>query len=308
MLIQKEGHGATKITSDFEHEIQCLESTFRTEIEPELLQDLTRDQDSLIDKLLLEVSCGVGGQEAMLFASELFNLYERYCIFKNWTFSSINCDSSNLGGIRSASVQISGTQCFYHLRNEAGVHRVQRIPLTEKSGRVHTSTAAVHVIPVDNRQGSLSVIDERDVKMTTKRATGAGGQHVNKTESAVVLTHVPTNTVVECQEERHQYLNREKAMQKLQMILTLKERERIIDNYERTKTTQVPSKDRNQKIRTYNFPQDRITDHRLSDNIHNIRSMMEGNDVSKLEEIIKRLNDNAKKQVIDNLIKELYCK
>lgn len=296
-------HG--QLTSEVLAEIESLEVKFRSDIEPLVLQELTRDQDLLIKTLLLEVSCGVGGQEAMLFAGELFSLYEKYCLFKGWSTSSISCDSSDLGGIRSASVQISGDQCFYELRNEAGVHRVQRTPKTEKTGRVHTSTAAVHVIPVDESQGSGITVDSKDLKMTTKRSSGAGGQHVNKTESAVVITHIPTGITVECQEERHQYINREKAIKKLQQLLTLRERDKVIERYEQTKSTQVVTKDRSEKVRTYNFPQDRITDHRLSENIHDIRSLMDGNDVTKLETIIGLLNEQTRGMALDNLFKEL---
>ena len=294
----------TSLSSELNHDLQMIQEEFLVDLEPGILHELTRDEDFFIKTVLLEVSAGVGGQEAMLFAAELLNLYEKYCASKGWSVSSLSFNGSDLGGIKSASIEISGQECFYYLRNEAGVHRVQRVPSTEKTGRVHTSTAAVTIIPVDEREGQGVTIDPKDIKVSTKRSSGPGGQLVNKKESCVVITHIPTNITVECQEERHQFKNREIALNKLQNLLTLRQRDSILEKYEKTKGNQVVTKDRSQKVRTYNFPQDRITDHRLSDNVHDIRSFMEGN-TEKLDKIIAQLNQQACKTNIEKLIKEI---
>jgi len=241
----------------------------------------------------------VGGQEAMLFAAQLLHVYEQYSLSKGWTFSSIKYDESDLGGIRSASIQIKGQQCFFHLRHEAGVHRVQRIPKTEKSGRIHTSTVAVHVIPV--REGVSIVIEDKDLEFSTKRSSGKGGQHVNKTESCAIIKHLPTGITVECQEERQLHVNKERALKKLEQLLILREKERIIDEYEKTKSFQVRNKSRSEKVRTYNFPQDRITDHRLRENVHDIKSFMEGSP-EKLDAIIQQLNEEGSKQFLETFL------
>ena len=196
--------------------LQRLES-FESTITDELAMC---DEDLHVNQLILEVTDGVGGQEAMLFAEELSALYEHFARSQGWDFEVIARIPSDLGGVRSMAAQVSGRDCFKLLRNEGGVHRVQRIPKTEKSGRVHTSTVAVTVIPL--LPSALPDIASRDVKMTTVRSSGAGGQHVNKTESCVQLTHLATGISVECQEERSQLANRERAMEKLRQLLALR--------------------------------------------------------------------------------------
>lgn len=263
---------------------------------------LLHDEDNAVDRVLLEVICGVGGQEAMLFAAELVHVYQQFACSKGWEYSEIRSDESDLGGVKSYAAQIAGESCFNYLRHEAGVHRVQRIPRTEKSGRVHTSTVAVHVIPV--LPESDVVIDKKDLQISTSRSTGAGGQHVNKTESCILIKHLPTGIQVECQEERSQIRNKEIALQKLRQILMLREKEKIISEYQKRKKIQVSSLSRSEKIRTYNFPQDRITDHRLSENVHDLKSFMRG-DADRMTQLIQQLGQKAENEYIMQIIKSL---
>ena len=263
---------------------------------------LLHDEDNSVDKVLLEVICGVGGQEAMLFAAELVHVYQQFVLNKGWEFSEIRSDLSDLGGIKSFAAQITGESCFKYLRHEAGVHRVQRIPKTEKSGRVHTSTVAVHVIPVPEE--SEIVIDKKDLEITTARSTGAGGQHVNKTESCILIRHLPTGIQVECQEERSQLKNKEIALRKLRQILILREKERIVFEYQKRKKIQVSNLSRSEKIRTYNFPQDRITDHRMSENVHDLKSFMRG-DADRMTQLMQQLGQKAEDEYIKQIIKSL---
>lgn len=231
---------------------------------------------------IFEVTSGAGGSEAMLFASELFAIYSRYFTFKNWSFHVETCDRADLGGLRFARGIINGTRVFEDLAQEAGVHRVQRIPETEKSGRMHTSTVSIALLP----RSLLDInISDRDIEITTKRASGAGGQFVNKTESAVRILHKPTGIAVEAQEHRTQPDNKRSAMNKLIERIRTVELEKLTQQSSTMKKSQVGQMNRNEKIRTYNFPQDRITDHRIGKSYYNLRKLFEG-DVTILEKII----------------------
>lgn len=212
---------------------------------------------------MFEISAGVGGKEAMLFANELSIMYENYFDYKNWTITEKENDMDN-EYLRHFKVKLEGTNIWEHLKYEAGVHRVQRIPKTESRGRIHTSTVSIACIPIT--LNSNLVIHDKDIRMETKRASGAGGQHVNKTESAVRITHIPSGISVDSQEDRSQLKNREICMRKLKQILLDQQIKESFDKYMKTRKSQIGQANRNEKIRTFNFNQDRVTDHRLTSN------------------------------------------
>ncbi|XP_028158749.1 peptide chain release factor 1-like, mitochondrial [Ostrinia furnacalis] len=255
--------------------------------------------------ILLEVTAGAGGQEAMLFARELFELYESYANYKDWEVDIASFEKSDIGGIRKASMLISGYGVPELMSMEAGVHRVQRIPATEKGGRIHTSTVSVAVLPQPT-EIELN-IPERDITIETKRASGAGGQHVNTTDSAVRLIHVPTGTVVECQEGRSQIKNKEIAMQKLRTVLLQKQVEEQTSKTQQQRKSQVGSGNRNEKIRTYNYPQDRVTEHRDGGStLHSLKTFMEGGE--QLEQLQESLLKQQRYQALIEEIQEFTKK
>ncbi|XP_063823572.1 peptide chain release factor 1-like, mitochondrial [Ostrinia nubilalis] len=255
--------------------------------------------------ILLEVTAGAGGQEAMLFARELFELYESYANYKDWEVDIASFEKSDIGGIRKASMLISGYGVPELMSMEAGVHRVQRIPATEKGGRIHTSTVSVAVLPQPT-EIELN-IPERDITIETKRASGAGGQHVNTTDSAVRLIHVPTGTVVECQEGRSQIKNKEIAMQKLRTVLLQKQVEEQTSKTQQQRKSQVGSGNRNEKIRTYNYPQDRVTEHRDGGStLHSLKTFMEGGE--QLEQLQENLLKQQRYQALIEEIQEFTKK
>ncbi|MCL4513103.1 MAG: peptide chain release factor 1 [Candidatus Eremiobacteraeota bacterium] len=233
--------------------------------------------------VLMEVRAGTGGEEAALFAAQLLRMYTRFAERKGWKTELMNLNATGLGGIKEAVFSIQGKHAWSLLKFESGVHRVQRVPETESSGRVHTSTATVAVLP--EAEEVDVVIQESDLKIDTFRASGAGGQYVNKTESAIRITHVPTGFVVACQDERSQRQNREKAMRILRTHLYEIKMRKQIEEQENLRRQQVGTGERSEKIRTYNFPQSRITDHRLSDSFHNVQEIMDGN----LDELMESL-------------------
>lgn len=233
---------------------------------------------------ILEIRAGTGGEEAALFAAGLFRMYEKYAMKNGWKFEVMNISETGIGGYKEAVASVSGKDVFAKLKFESGAHRVQRVPETESAGRVHTSAATVAVLP-EAEEVDVK-INEADIKMDTFRASGAGGQHVNKTDSAVRLTHIPTGTVVECQEERSQFKNRDKAMARLRSHIYEAERQRINNEMSSNRKDQVGSGDRSERIRTYNFPQGRVTDHRINLTLYKIDEVMEG---EALDEIILAL-------------------
>ncbi len=241
---------------------------------------------------ILEVRAGTGGDEAALFAAVLFEMYQRYSAEMGWKFEVIDADENGLGGYKQASAKITGKDVFARLKFESGAHRVQRVPVTESQGRVHTSAATVAVLPEVEEVDMY--INPADLKIDVYRASGAGGQHVNRTESAVRITHIPTGTVVQCQDDRSQYKNKEKAMNHLRSKLYDLQKSQIDSEYSERRKLQVGSGDRSERIRTYNYPQGRVTDHRINLTLYKLNEVVSG---EALNEIIDALitEDQAQK-------------
>lgn len=225
-------------------------------------------------EIILEVRAGVGGDEAALFAEELAQMYVKYAQTKGWKAKNIEESRSDLGGIKDVQIEIKGENAYREMRYETGVHRVQRIPATEKQGRIHTSTASVAIMPIYTR--TKVEINPSDIEIETSRAGGAGGQNVNKVETAVRLIHKPTGIEVRSQSERSQKANRDKAMQILAGKLETAMEEKAAKEHAEARKSQIGTGDRSEKIRTYNFGQDRVTDHRIKESWHNIPKILEG--------------------------------
>ena len=251
---------------------------------------IPKDKDD--DKnIICEIRAGAGGEEAALFAGTLFRMYSMYAERKHWKLEILNENATELGGYKEISFMITGKGAYSRLKFESGVHRVQRVPETESSGRIHTSTATVAVLPVVE---DVEIdINPADIKMEVFRASGAGGQHVNKTSSAVRLIHIPTGMVAECQTERSQLQNREYAMKLLRSRLYEVEKRKQDSELANERKSQIGSGDRSEKIRTYNYPQGRITDHRIGYSIYQMEDFLNGN----LDDMIDRLTaaDRAEK-------------
>ena len=232
---------------------------------------------------ILEVRAGAGGDEAGLFGAELLRMYQHYAASQGWDFKLIEDGSTELGGIKESVAMIQGKNVFEKMKFESGVHRVQRVPVTESGGRIHTSTATVAVLPeVEDVEIEINM---NDLKIDTYRASGAGGQHVNRTDSAVRITHLPTGVVVTSQDQRSQIQNREQAMRVLKTRLYEMEREKQDSSYSERRRLQVGTGDRSERIRTYNFPQGRVTDHRIGLTLYKIEEIINGS----LDEIIDAL-------------------
>lgn len=251
----------------------------------EELRILLLPKDPNDDKnVIMEIRAGAGGEEACLFAYELYRLYVKYAERNRWKTEEIENNSTELGGVKEVVFSISGKSAYRKLKFESGVHRVQRVPETESQGRVHTSTATVAVLPeVEDVEVN---IDEKDLKVDTLRSSGAGGQHVNKTESCIRLTHLPTGIVVLCQDERSQTKNREKAMRVLKSRLYDYYRSQYDKEYSENRRSQVGTGDRSERIRTYNFPQGRVTDHRIGLTLYSLDNFMLGD----IDEMVEALN------------------
>lgn len=266
-------------------ELQTLKEKL-PELERALHLALVPKDETDARNAILEIRAGTGGDEAALFAGDLLRMYKGYAAIQGWRFEVLEAAESDLGGLKEVICSIEGVNVFSKLKFESGVHRVQRVPATEASGRVHTSAATVAVLP-EAEEADIN-INEADLKIDIYRASGAGGQHVNKTESAVRITHIPTGTVVAMQEERSQHKNRARAMKVLASRI-LEERRRKLDTERASdRKSQVGSGDRSERIRTYNFPQGRVTDHRVDVTLYSIDRVMSGQDLDKIVDALVR--------------------
>ena len=279
---------AQELMNDPEMKAFCQEQYQQAKADKEQLyqqlQILLLPKDPNDEKsVIVEIRGGVGGEESALFAHSLYRMYSMYAASKGWTVELMNYTETELGGVKEADFVVNGRGAYSRLKYESGVHRVQRVPETESGGRVHTSTATVAVLP-EMEQVDVTIREE-DVEMQVFRASGAGGQHVNKTSSAVRLIHKPTGIVVACQQERSQLQNREKCMRMLASKLYEMEQERIDSQVTGMRRSQVGTGMRNERIRTYNFPQGRVTDHRVGLTLYKIDAIMNG----VIDEIIDAL-------------------
>jgi peptide chain release factor 1 len=264
----------------------------RKELEATLAElTLPRDPDDGKD-VFVEIRAGAGGDEASLFAAELARMYARYAESLKMKAEILSQSESEAGGFKEIVLAIKSGEPYRFFKYESGVHRVQRVPLTESQGRVHTSTATVAVLP--EAEEAAVEIHAKDLEIDTFKASGAGGQHVNKTESAIRITHKPTGVVVACSEERSQMQNRERAMGMLRSIIVDRKRREAEEATGSLRRSQVGTGDRSEKIRTYNFPQDRITDHRINENFGNIKEILEGD----LGKIVVRLQHDEKERLL----------
>ena len=243
-------------------------------LQAEAILSVEEEEEQFPNEVILEVRAGAGGDEAGLFAYQLSEMYRRFAERQNWAFTILDESKNSAGGYKEASFEIRGKDVYRKLRFEMGVHRVQRIPATEKQGRIHTSTASVAVMPV--RKKHILEINPTDIEMEFSRAGGAGGQNVNKVETAVRLIHKPTGIAVRSQAERSQQRNRDKAMEILQAKLEMFKEEEDRKKFSGVRKEQIGTADRSEKIRTYNFPQSRITDHRIKKSWHNMEAVMAG--------------------------------
>jgi peptide chain release factor 1 len=271
-------------------ELETLEKRLLT-LEQDLRQSILPHDNNDERNVMIEVRAGTGGEEAALFASEMFRAYMRYAQRVNWSMEIMNVNETGIGGMKEGVLEIRGLGAFSRLKHESGVHRVQRVPTTETGGRIHTSTITVAVLP-EPEEVEVE-ISQDDLRIDTFRAGGHGGQNVQKVESAVRIIHIPSGLTVVCQDERSQIQNRTKAMTVLRTRLFEQERQRLEENVTAQRRSQVGSGERSEKIRTYNFPQSRVTDHRVGLTLHNLVGIMDGD----LDEFIEALtkDEQAKK-------------
>ncbi|MBI2791626.1 MAG: peptide chain release factor 1 [Gammaproteobacteria bacterium] len=294
---------AQALLSDDDKEMRIMAEDDLNEIKPQLEQLEKELQVFLIPKdpdddknVFLEIRAGAGGDEAAIFAGNLFRMYCRYAELKRWQVEIVNESFGEHGGYKEVIARIQGQDVYSHLKFESGAHRVQRVPATESQGRIHTSTCTVAVMPEIEEIDSV-VINPADLRIDTYRASGAGGQHVNKTDSAIRLTHLPTGIVVECQDERSQHKNRAKAMSLLQSRILNAQKEAQMAEQSATRKSLVGTGDRSERIRTYNFPQGRLTDHRINLTLYKLDEIMEG----KISDIIEALRSEYQAEQLTSL-------
>lgn len=278
-------------------EIEVLEKQ-KTELENQLLKLLIPPDPNDSKNIILEIRAGTGGEEAALFAADLFRMYSKFALKHGWQLEVVDINETGLKGIKEVICYISGKDVYRFLKYESGVHRVQRVPETEASGRIHTSAVTVAVLP-EVEEVDIK-INPSDLEIETMGSSGHGGQHLQKTESAVRIRHIPTGIVVKCQDERSQIKNREKAMKILRSRLYDLMKQQQEETISQLRRQQVKSGDRSDKIRTYNFPQNRVTDHRINFSVYNITEVMDG----EIDEIIKALEEADLKDRISKLLVE----
>jgi len=269
------------------HDVEELENSLKILLLPKDVNDGK--------SVIMEIRGGAGGEEAALFAHSLLRMYTMYVQSRGWELETLNLNETELGGVKEAIVAVNGAGAYNRLKYESGVHRVQRVPETETQGRIHTSTATVAVMP--QAEEVDFELDPKDLRIDTFRSSGAGGQHINKTSSAIRVTHLPTGMVVECQDQRSQRENKDRALKVLRSRLLQQKQDAYDEEYNARRQSQVGSGDRSEKIRTYNFPQDRVTDHRIGLTLHNLDKIMDGN----LDEIIDALATHEQAEKLQQL-------
>lgn len=268
-------------------EIAGIIEKCQSELE-DLLRGLEKKEGDDVRGVIVEIRAGAGGDEAALFAGDLFNMYFHFAERKGWSIEVIDSSQSEFGGFKEIIFGVEGENAWSMMKFEGGVHRVQRIPETESGGRLHTSTVTVAVLPEASGEEEIEV-DPGDLRIDTYRSSGAGGQHVNVTDSAVRITHIPSGVVVQCQDERSQHKNRAKAMRVLKARLLEVEREKRRQETAMDRSRQVKTGDRSQKIRTYNYPQNRLTDHRINFSLHKLDSVLKGD----LDQLVSALSEGV---------------
>jgi len=270
----------------------------KSSLEKELEDALLEDDPDANEDAIMEIRAGTGGVEASLFAAELYRMYSRFAANKGWSTEAMSASTNEAGGFKEIIFSIEGSNVYKHLKFESGVHRVQRVPATEAQGRIHTSAVSVAVLP-EAEDIDLN-IDPKDLRIDVFRAGGPGGQGVNTTDSAVRITHIPTNTVVTCQDERSQIKNKAKAMKVLRARIADNARNKEASRIAETRKMQIGTGDRSEKIRTYNFPDRRVTDHRIGLTVHNINEILEGG----LDEIVDALLKADRQMRLKNVSKD----
>lgn len=298
---EKDLASSKELMSDSDPEMRAFAKEEITRLEGEL-DRLGKEMNVLLlptdpndsKNIILEIRAGAGGDEAGLFAAQMFRMYQRYAANRGWRMEVLSTSDNGIGGLKEISALITGDKVYSRMKNEGGVHRVQRVPDTETQGRIHTSTVTVAVL-IEAEEVDVQ-INTNDLKIETMRAGGAGGQHVNTTDSAVRITHLPTGTVVVCQDERSQLKNKDKAMKVLRARILNAEQERIDAAHAAARKTMVGTGDRSERIRTYNFPQSRCTDHRIGLTLHSLTDIVEG----ELDPLLDALIAHTQAELLKN--------